>query len=824
MTDASVQTNPGASTRLARMLASPLGVLLTLPALVVAVGVGIMLVGRDATRSTSEDMARRLLTAQATSIASDVVFALDQAGPVLERLATLADPARPRDEVLVRIHDLVVGRPGVSYASISFPDGTFRGAYRDGAHVAVQESQLTPAGTDVQRFAVHGGALNLLRRETTDYDPRQRRFYRLAETARARAWTEPYTFFASHETGITCTEPVYSSTDNPALRAVLTVDFDVGALSQYVARPALEQARSLVYTRDGTVLAYPAADTFALPAGDRLLRHQDLRDPAVEALFAAAPPTALRLSELTASDGTYLAAVAPIGGRRAGVAVPLDWYIATVVPTRTLLGPTHALERSSLVASTAALAVAVGLAIVLAWNLVRMRRQVAQSRALARTAEARARELGSYRLLARLGAGGMGEVWRAEHRLLARTAAIKLIRPDALRDPRSAAEVHERFRREAQTLASMRSRHTIAIFDYGITEAGALYYVMELLDGLDLELLVTRYGPQPAARVIQLLIQACASLAEAHDAGLLHRDIKPPNLFISRAADEVDILKVLDFGIVQTAGDPATTAPAALGGPPLGPPGVPPSARDLDTVRLAPVVTPRDQSAPRAGSDGSHGPAPASAFDPTTGAVPPDNLDANAGTIRSPAVAPSGDGKLTQHGAMLGTPGFMAPEQILGMAVDARADLYALGCCAWWLLTGGEVFSRSDGGILHRHLHDPVPRLAAAMNGWCPPALEAVITACLAKDAGARPRDARALATTLRAIAIPDQYAWTPGLAAAWWRTYQPPLPPSGALGSAAADEVQVIMPGPTAQRPVVATSDTAIAQTVASPHPTTGG
>ncbi|TMQ17802.1 MAG: hypothetical protein E6J91_09275 [Deltaproteobacteria bacterium] len=507
--------------RLARLLASPVGVLITIPALVVAVGVGILLVGRDATRSASDQMARRLLTGNATSVQTDVAFALDQAGPVLEQLRALADPARPIDDALVRLHDLMIGRPGVAYVSISFPDGTFRGAYLDeqreaspvgvgsnpdgsaggaggraprgideptsgaqasategisAARVAVQESKLAPYGTDVRRYTVEAGALVPLRRETTDYDPRRRGFYRLAETTRARAWTEPYTFFASHETGITCTEPVHAA--DGALRAVLTVDFDVGALSKYVARPALDQARSLVYTRDGTILAYPAADRLALPTGDKLLRHEDLRDPALEALLAAEPPRALRLSELSASDGRYLAAVAPIGGRRAGVAIPLDWYVATLVPTRTLLGPTHALERSSAIASAGALAIAVGLALVLAWNLVRMRRQVARSRAEARTAEARARELGSYRLVARLGAGGMGEVWRAEHRLLARTAAIKLIRPEAMHDPRAVDEVHERFRREAQTLASMRSRHTIAIYYYGVTELGVFYYVM----------------------------------------------------------------------------------------------------------------------------------------------------------------------------------------------------------------------------------------------------------------------------------------------------------------------------------------------------------
>ena len=744
MTEPSRRTGDGRGARLARMLASPVGVLITIPALVVAVGVGILLVGRDATRSASDQMARRLLTSNATSVQSDVAFALDQAGPVLEQLRALADPERPAEDALVRIHDLVVGRPGVAYASVSFPDGTFRGAYLDGGKVAVQESKLAAAGTDVRRYTVAAGALVPLRRETTDYDPRRRGFYRLAETTGARTWTEPYTFFASHETGITCTEPVHEP-GGRALRAVLTVDFDVGALSQYVARPALDQARSLVYTRDGIILAYPAADKLALPAGDKLLRHDDLRDPALEALLASAPPAELRVSELATADGGYLAAVAPVGGRRAGVAVPLDWYGATLGPTRTLLGPTHALERSSAIASAGALAIAVGLAVVLAWNLVRMRRQVARSRAEARSAEARARELGSYRLVARLGAGGMGEVWRAEHRLLARTAAIKLIRPEAMHDPRSVDEILERFRREAQTLASMRSRHTIAIYDYGVTELGVFYYVMELLDGLDLESLVSRYGPQPAPRVIQLLIQACASLAEAHDAGLFHRDIKPPNLFLCRAADEVDIVKLLDFGIVQTVHDAQPPAPRAL-----------PAGGGIDTTA-----------------------------------------------------------KLTQLGAMLGTPGFMAPEQILGMQLDGRADLYALGCCAWWLLTGAEVFSRepADTRILHKHIHDPVPSLAAAMPGGCPPELDAVIAACLAKDVADRPADARALAAMLRAIPVPAELAWTADHAEAWWRAYQPARPAAGV----SSDEVQVIMPGRTDQRPVAATSETAIAQTIAA-------
>src|SRR5207249_4625703 len=128
-------------------------------------------------------------------------------------------------------------------------------------------------------------------------------------------------------------------------------------------------------------------------------------------------------------------------------------------------------------------------------------------------------ELGSYRLVEKLGMGGMGEVWRAERRLLARQDAIKLVRPEALRDPNHAPKILERFRREAQTVASMRSRNTIELYDYGVTDDGTFFYVMELLDGVDLDKLVRKYGALPAARVIHLLVQACHSLADAHDAG-----------------------------------------------------------------------------------------------------------------------------------------------------------------------------------------------------------------------------------------------------------------------------------------------------------------
>ena len=173
---------------------------------------------------------------------------------------------------------------------------------------------------------------------------------------------------------------------------------------------------------------------------------------------------------------------------------------------------------------------------------------------------AEARDIGQYSLERRLGAGGMGEVWLARHRLLIREAAVKIIRPAALGSHPAAPEVLlRRFEREARATAALRSPHTVQLYDFGIADDGTLYYVMELLDGLDLETLVTRYGPVPADRARKILEQACHSLAEAHRAGLIHRDIKPANLFLSRADLEHDFVKILDFGLVKLGADQETS-------------------------------------------------------------------------------------------------------------------------------------------------------------------------------------------------------------------------------------------------------------------------
>lgn len=163
------------------------------------------------------------------------------------------------------------------------------------------------------------------------------------------------------------------------------------------------------------------------------------------------------------------------------------------------------------------------------------------------------KHLGAYDIIKQLGAGGMGEVWHAEHRALIRPAAIKLMRPDLMRGlSRIEVDVlRSRFEAEVQATALLTSPHTVAVYDFGSTEDHRLYYVMELLHGLDTESLVKQFGPLAPERVVYLLKQACESLAEAHVTGLVHRDVKPANLYLCMIGQQLDFVKVLDFGLVR---------------------------------------------------------------------------------------------------------------------------------------------------------------------------------------------------------------------------------------------------------------------------------
>ncbi len=167
-----------------------------------------------------------------------------------------------------------------------------------------------------------------------------------------------------------------------------------------------------------------------------------------------------------------------------------------------------------------------------------------------------ARQLNQYQLRERLGSGGMGEVYLAEHQLLKRPCAVKLIRPEKAGD----ALALRRFEREVRATARLSHPNTVEIYDYGRTDDGTFYYVMEYLPGLSLDDLVYRHGPLPAGRAIYLLRQACDALAEAHAAGLIHRDLKPANIFASQRGGHYDVVKLLDFGLVRPMTDDSDLA------------------------------------------------------------------------------------------------------------------------------------------------------------------------------------------------------------------------------------------------------------------------
>jgi eukaryotic-like serine/threonine-protein kinase len=270
-----------------------------------------------------------------------------------------------------------------------------------------------------------------------------------------------------------------------------------------------------------------------------------------------------------------------------------------------------------------------------------------------------------------------------------RPAAIKLIRPESLGV--APGLTNARFEREAQAIASLQSPNTIALYDFGSTPEGTLFYVMELLDGVDLEELVRRHGPLPPERVVYIVRQACGSLAEAHARGIMHRDIKPANIYLCRRALEHDVVKVLDFGLVR---------------------------------QIASSV-------------------------------------AQAGTVA------------TQPDLVPGTPAYLAPEIIMGEEVDARADVYALGCVTFWLLTGRLVFPATTEAamlVAHAQAAPEVPgRLAPSP---LPEALNRLVLDCLAKDPAARPASAVLLADRLSAI--PLARPWSPAAAADWWAQHRP--------------------------------------------------
>jgi serine/threonine protein kinase len=305
----------------------------------------------------------------------------------------------------------------------------------------------------------------------------------------------------------------------------------------------------------------------------------------------------------------------------------------------------------------------------------------------------KAREMGSYQLGELLGRGGMGEVYKAKHRMLARPAAIKLIRAETLgaADDETAKLAITRFKREAEAAANLRSEHTVELYDFGVTADDTLYLVMEYLDGMDLETLVRKKGPLSPGRVTYILRQVCDSLDEAHSYGLVHRDIKPANIHLGRVGRKHDFVKVMDFGLVKEVAD----------------------------------ATPENTLATIPGQMG------------------------------------------------LGTPAYMSPEMALGEMVDARTDIYALGCVAYFLLTGELVFGgEKTVNMIAKHLQaEPVPPSERTTQS-IPAALERLIMKALAKDPNSRPQSAREFSEALTWVPAD---AWGEIQASEWWKEHRQP-------------------------------------------------
>jgi serine/threonine-protein kinase len=268
--------------------------------------------------------------------------------------------------------------------------------------------------------------------------------------------------------------------------------------------------------------------------GDGLIVHSGERDPA---LFVRASGDALFYFALIVSYSTFT----PCTWRRCAGMVG----IFALTPLTITLWACLAREpvaRNLLwffLPMAIWLAVAVGIAVYGTHRVESLRREVSE-----------ARKLGQYYLGQRLGAGGMGEVYLAEHALLRRPCAIKLIRPERAGDPNNLL----RFEREVQTTATLTHPNAVQIFDYGRAEDGTFYYAMEYLPGLTLEQMVKEYGPLPPARVAHFLSQVCGALREAHAVGFIHRDIKPSNIMACERGGLHDVAKLLDFGLVLAPG------------------------------------------------------------------------------------------------------------------------------------------------------------------------------------------------------------------------------------------------------------------------------
>ncbi len=276
--------------------------------------------------------------------------------------------------------------------------------------------------------------------------------------------------------------------------------------------------------------------------------------------------------------------------------------------------------------------------------------------------------LGSYRLLALVGKGGMGSVYRAEHVRLKRQVAVKVLSPDYVTNPTAV----KRFFGEALAVNQIKHDHIVEVTDVNDYEDGPVYYIMELLEGRTLKEASTPGEPLPLPRALHIAMQVCDTLAAVHKGGIVHRDLKPDNIFLTTKNGTSDFAKILDFGVAKLMAE-----------------------TDSDAMVK------------------------------------------------------------TSAGALLGTPDYMAPEQVMGKSIDHRADIYALGVIIYEMVTGKKpVAAGNIGELVYRHMtQKPIaPSQLEELAYPIPAALDSLIMRCLSKDPSERPATAEELLQELFAI------------------------------------------------------------------------